>query len=374
MTKKIILILLITSSFFGCKDKHSNLKDGLYAEIKTTKGTIIVALEMEKAPITVANFVSLTEGKNTFVNPTYKSKPFYNGLKFHRVIPDFMIQGGDPDGNGSGGTGYEFIDEISDLKFEKAGILAMANSGPRTNSSQFFITHVATPWLDGKHTIFGHVVENGMAVVNKIVQDDAISSITIIRKGEAAKKFEAVKIFNNYFENESENMKKQAAIDAENKKIFDAKFKTVLDAKIAYFATSKIGATKTQTGLMFKILKKGNHKKPKSGSQIYIHYAGYFENGMLFDSSVASVAREYGKFDQNRAAQHGYDPIPFEAGKKDGLIPGFLEALETMSFGDKIIAFIPSNLGYGEAGYGNGVIPPNSNLVFELELFEKLPN
>ncbi len=374
MTKKIIFILLITSSFFGCRDKHSNLKDGLYAEIKTTKGTIIVALEMEKAPITVANFVSLTEGKNTFVNPTYKSKPFYNGLKFHRVIPDFMIQGGDPDGNGSGGTGYEFIDEISDLKFEKAGVLAMANSGPRTNSSQFFITHVATPWLDGKHTIFGHVVENGMAVVNKIVQDDAISSITIIRKGEVAKKFEAVKIFNNYFENESENMKKQAAIDAENKKIFDTKFKTVLDAKIAYFATSKIGATKTQTGLMFKILKKGNHKKPKSGSQIYIHYAGYFENGMLFDSSVASVAREYGKFDQNRAAQHGYDPIPFEAGKKDGLIPGFLEALETMSFGDKIIAFIPSNLGYGEAGYGNGVIPPNSNLVFELELFEKLPN
>ncbi len=374
MTKKIILILLISICFFGCKDSHSNLKDGLYAEIKTSKGTIIVALEMDKAPITVANFVSLTEGKNTFVNPSYKSKPFFDGLKFHRVIPDFMIQGGDPDGNGSGGTGYEFIDEISDLKFDKAGVLAMANSGPRTNSSQFFITHIATPWLDGKHTIFGHVVENGMEIVNKIVQDDLILNITIIRKGEKAKKFEAIKIFNNYFENESENKKKQELVDAEKKRLFDAKFKTVLDAKMSYFAASKATSSKTQTGLRFKILKKTNGKKPKKGVQVYIHYAGYFENGMLFDSSVEAVAREYGKFDQNRAQQQGYQPIPFESGRKDGLIPGFLEALETMSFGDKIIAFIPSNLGYGEAGYGNGVIPPNSNLVFELELFEELPN
>jgi peptidyl-prolyl cis-trans isomerase A (cyclophilin A) len=179
--------------------------DGIFATISTTKGDIVVKLEYVKAPITVANFISLAEGTNPNVKiEKLKGKPFYDGLKFHRVINDFMIQGGDPDGNGSGGPGYSFKDEFTEeLKFDKGGILAMANSGPATNGSQFFITHKDTPWLNGKHTIFGHVV-SGMENVNKIVQDDIMNKITITRKGAAAKKFDAVKVL-------ADDVKKEAA-------------------------------------------------------------------------------------------------------------------------------------------------------------------
>ena len=238
MKKNIFLLLIATLLMTSCKDEHSELKDGLYAIIETDRGEIILELEYEKAPITVANFVSLAEGKNTFVNEKFKGRPFFDGLKFHRVIPSFMIQGGDPEGTGAGDTGYKFKDEITDLQFDKGGILAMANSGPSTNSSQFFITHLETPWLNGKHTIFGHVVENGMEVVNQITQDDAIKSIKIIRKGETAKKFNAVKVFNNFFKNEQENLEKQAKIDAELKSIVDAKYK---DVKGGYTRIIKVG-------------------------------------------------------------------------------------------------------------------------------------
>jgi len=210
MKKNILLALVLIASFYSCKNKKNNLPDGLYAQIETNKGTIILQLDMEKAPVTVANFVTLVEGKNEFItDEKLKNKPFFDGLKFHRVIKDFMIQGGDPLGTGSGDTGYKFKDEISDLKFDKGGVLAMANNGPGTNSSQFFITHVETPWLEGKHTIFGHVVEKGMDVVNKIEQDDYMTKVTIIRNGEAAKKFDALKIFHDYFAVESENQKKK---------------------------------------------------------------------------------------------------------------------------------------------------------------------
>ncbi len=373
MNKKVFLLLFVVASFFSCKDKNANLKDGLYAEIKTGKGEIIVQLEYAKAPVTVANFVTLAEGKNTFVTEQFKNKPFYDGLKFHRVESNLMIQGGDPLGTGSGDAGYKFIDEITDLKFDNGGILAMANAGPGTNSSQFFITHVATPWLDGKHTIFGHVIDKGMETVNKIVQDDAIISITIIRKGEAAKKFDAVKVFSNYFSNEAESIKKQATIDAENKRVYETKYKPVLDKKAAYFAALKATATKTASGLVYKITQKGTGKKPTAGATIYIHYAGFFENGGLFDTSKPEIASTFGKFDAMRAEQNGYSPIPFQAGRKEGMIPGFLEAIALMNFGDKAVAFIPSQLAYGEAGAGNGVIPPNSNLIFEIELMEKMP-
>lgn len=371
MNKRIILLFAVIATLFSCKDQHSNLPDGLYAEIKTGKGDIVVQLDYQKAPVTVANFVTLAEGKNAFVSEEFKNKPFYNGLKFHRVINNFMIQGGDPLGTGSGDAGYQFKDEITDMTFDNGGILAMANSGPATNSSQFFITHVATPWLDGKHTIFGHVVEKGMETVNKIVQDDAIVSITIIRKGEAAKKFDAVKVFGDYFASESENLKKQAAINAKKKKAYEEKYKAVLEKKVAYFNEIKATATKTNSGLVYKIIKKGSGKKPEAGSSIFIRYAGFFEDGELFDSSNEDVAKEFGKYDEVRAAQHGYDPIVFQAGRKEGMIPGFLEALDNMSLGDKAVVFIPANLAYGEAGYGNGAIPPNSNLIFEIELLEK---
>lgn len=356
--KKIILVLLIAvSSFYSCKDDHSNLPDGLYADIETNKGHIIVELDYKKAPITVANFVTLAEGKNEFVtHENLKSKPFFDGLKFHRVIENFMIQTGDPLGTGSGDTGYKFKDEFSDLKFDKAGVLAMANNGPGTNSSQFFITHVETPWLDNKHTIFGHVVdEKTQEVVNKVIQGDNIVSVKIIRNGEAAKKFDAVKVFHDYFADIAKEQSKYAAVQKE---------------KVAYYAAEKSKATKTNSGLQFVITEKGSDKKPAIGTQVYIHYAGFLEDGTLFDASIEDVAKQFGKFDEQRAAAKGYQPIPFTAGKKDGLIPGFIEGIEQLSFGDKAILFIPSHLAYGATGAG-GVIPPNANIIFEIQLLEK---
>ncbi len=373
MIKKISLIIVLIVTLISCKDKHSNLKEGLYAEIETNKGSILVQLEFEKTPITVANFVTLAEGTNRFVSEELKGKPFYNNLKFHRVIAEFMIQGGDPLGNGSGDTGYKFKDEITDLVFDKGGILAMANSGPGTNSSQFFITHVETPWLNGLHTIFGHVIENGMETVNAIVQNDDIKSITIIRKGEAAKKFDAVKVFNNYFSKEEQNLKKQALIEEQNKKLYLEKYKPIIEAKIANFNKLRTACMTTRSGLQFAISKKGNGKKPTLGTEILINYAGFLEDGTLFDTSLENVAKEFGKYDKQRADANQYQPISFQSGKKDGLIPGFIEGIENMSFGDKAVLFIPSKLGYGEAGAGN-VIPPNANIIFEIELLEKNPN
>lgn len=357
-------------------------KEGIFAEIETAKGKIYIKLDYQKTPITVANFISLSEGTNTQVNEKFKGKHFYDGLKFHRVIKDFMIQGGDPDGNGSGGPGYAFKDEFTDAKFESAGILAMANSGPRTNGSQFFITHKETPWLNGKHTIFGYVI-TGQDVVNAIAQDDVITKITITRKGEAAKKFDATKVFSDYFagkadedkkqaEIEAQNRKKQAEIEQQKKAEYAAKYGTVMAAKIISLTNTKQTATKTASGLQYVITKKGEGKKPADGTQVYIHYAGYLEDGSLFDSSYEEVNKTYGKFDQARADQNGYQPFPFQYGNKGGLIPGFLEGLNLMSFGDKAVFFIPSNLGYGERGAGT-VIPPNANIIFEVELLENMP-
>jgi cyclophilin family peptidyl-prolyl cis-trans isomerase len=346
--------------------------EGIFATIATNKGDITLQLEYQKAPITVANFISLAEGKNAFVtDEKLKGKPFFDGLKFHRVISNFMIQTGDPTGSGAGGTGYAFKDEFTDLKFDKGGVLAMANSGPATNSSQFFITHKDTPWLNGKHTIFGHVTQ-GMDIVNSIAQEDVITKVTITRKGAAAKYFDASKVFANYYENKAEDAKKQALIEAEKVKATNEKYAGVIAAKVAYLAAAKATATTTPSGLTYKIIQKGTGVKPVDGSTFYFHYAGYFEDGTLFDSSYEEVAKAYGKYDANRAAQNGYAAFPFQAGKKDGMIPGFLEGLSVMSYGDKAILFIPSNLAYGESGAG-GVIPPNATLIFELEMFEKQP-
>jgi len=357
--------------------------EGIFATILTNKGTITVQLFYKQTPITVANFISLSEGTNPFVTPdNLKGKPYFDGLKFHRVIKDFMVQGGDPTGTGSGGPGYSFKDEFTDLKFDKGGILAMANSGPSTNGSQFYITHKDTPWLNGKHTIFGKVTQ-GMSVVNAIVQDDVITKVTISKKGENAKKFDAKKVFSDYFNNKAEDQKKQALVDAENqkkqlaiaaeaKKAYATTYASVIAEKVAYFSKEKAKATTTPSGLTYAVVSKGNGVKPVDGSTFYFHYAGYFEDGTLFDSSYEDVSKAYGKFDANRAAQNGYKAFPFEAGKKEGLIPGFIEGIANMTIGEKVILFIPSNLAYGDRGAG-GVIQPNTNLIFELEMFEKQP-
>lgn len=352
--------------------------DGIFATFETTKGRIVVALEYKKTPITVANFISLAEGTNKFVDAKYAGKPFYNGLKFHRVIADFMIQGGDPLGNGSGDPGYKFKDEFDpSLKHISGGILSMANSGPATNGSQFFITHKETPWLDGRHTVFGHVT-SGMDVVNAIAQDDVIMEVKISRKGEEAKKFDAPKVFADYYGSKAGDDKKQAAIEAEKrqaqmaaeaetKKAYDLQYGPVKTKKAAELAKIKATATKTPSGLQYAIVKKGTGVKPDESSTILVHYAGYLEDGSLFDSSYEDVNKTYGKFDQNRATSNGYQPFPFQLSNKGGLIPGFLEGLNLMNLNDKATLFIPAELAYGAKGAGN-IIPPNSNIIFEVEL------
>ncbi|MCW2121145.1 peptidylprolyl isomerase [Flavobacterium sp. 7A] len=373
-----------TVSTTKATSKKPIITDGIFATIVTPKGNIVLSLEYKKTPVTVANFISLAKGTNPFVkDERLKGKPFFNGLKFHRVINDFMIQTGDPQGTGAGDPGYSFKDEfVPDLVFDKGGILAMANSGPKTNGSQFFITHKDTPWLNQKHTIFGHVTQ-GMDIVNKITQNDIITKITITKIGTEAKKFDAPKVFSDYFNNKEEDEKKQALVDEENRKIeiqkiedqkkaYKEKYAPIIAAKKLYIAEVKKTATTTPSGLSYKVINKGTGEKPIVGSTLYFHYAGYLEDGSLFDTSYEELSKEYGQHNPNRAAQNGYQPFPYEVGKKDSMIPGFVEAIETMTYGEKIIAIIPSNLAYGESGAG-GVIPPNAELIFEIEVFKDKP-
>ena len=307
-------------------------KEGMYAKIKTNKGDIMLELEFEKTPLTVANFVGLAEGKIKN-NKKEIGEPYYDGLKFHRVIADFMIQGGCPDGNGMGGPGYQFPDEInSELKHSGPGILSMANAGPGTNGSQFFITHKETPWLDGKHTVFGKVTE-GQDVVDAIAQDDKIIEIDIIRKGEKAKKFDSKAIFDK----ELEKLEKQAAEKAK-------KAKEAIDAL-------KKGAKVTSSGLAYKIIKKGTGAKAEAGKTVSVHYTGKLSNGTKFDSS----------YDRNQ-------PIEFELGR-GRVIKGWDEGISLLNVGSKATFIIPPDLGYGARGAG-GVIPPNATLIFDVELVE----
>ncbi|UYW02521.1 peptidylprolyl isomerase [Flavobacterium agricola] len=358
-TMNAILLSLVTF-FMSCTTSSptAKLEDGLYAEIKTNKGTIVAELFYQQTPVTVANFVSLAEGKNKFVSTEYKGKKYYDGVKFHRVINDFMIQTGDPSGTGSGSPGYKFKDEIvEELKHSDGGFLSMANAGPGTNGSQFFITHKATPWLDGMHTVFGKVVE-GMDVVNAINQGDEIESVKIIAKGSSAKKFKADKVFEKYFNDFAKAQKEEEERNAK-----------VIASKKALIEEAKVKGTKTQSGLIYYVVKQGDGEKPAYGQNVNVNYAGYFDDGNLFDTSWEDVATEYNQLDPRRKAADAYAPIPFKYGDKSGLIPGFIEGIENMNFGDKIMVIIPPYLGYGERGAG-GVIPPNATLMFEMELLK----
>jgi len=302
-------------------------KEGVFALMETNRGNIVLELHYKETPLTVTNFVGLAEGKLKAA----KGKPFYDGLKFHRVISkangdeqDFMVQGGDPQGTGRGGPGYTFPDEIvPSLKHSTPGILSMANAGPGTNGSQFFITHVPTPWLDGKHTVFGKVLE-GQDIVNKTLQGDVIKKLTIIRLGKDAEAFSAT-------QEDFDRLKKEAG-----EKIFKE-----IEAKFP-------GAKKDANGIFYVIQKEGSGKKAGKNRQVEAHYTGSFMDGRVFDSSK------------------GRDPLGFTTGIGQ-MIPGFDIMAQDMKLKEKRTMILPPETAYGANGIP-GVIPGNSWLVFEVEL------
>ncbi|MBT8252417.1 MAG: peptidylprolyl isomerase [Bacteroidia bacterium] len=308
------------------------MQDGLYAKINTTKGEILIELEFEKTPGTVGNFVALAEGElENSVRP--QGKPYYDGLKFHRVIPDFMIQGGCPEGTGTGNPGYQFDDEFhSDLKHDEPGVLSMANAGPGTNGSQFFITHVATPWLDNNHTVFGKV-KTGQDVADSISQDDIIEAIEIVRLGEAAESFNAVEAFRTFEGSRAERLETERA---------------AREGELEKLAT---GFQKTESGLRYQILQDGEGQKASKGQVVSVHYKGQLADGTVFDSS----------YKRNQ-------PIDFPLGVGQ-VIPGWDEGIGLLKVGDKARFVIPSDLAYGSRGAG-GVIPPDATLIFDVELMD----
>ena len=306
--------------------------EGIYAKFETSKGIVLLELTFDKTPGTVGNFVSLAEGtlKNDHKGA---GEPYYNGMKFHRVIADFMVQGGCPQGSGVGGPGYQFDDEFHpDLKHNKPGTISMANSGPATNGSQFFITHGKTDWLDGKHTVFGYVIE-GQDVINNITQGDIIDSVTIERHGVAAKEWDALKAFEEF--NSSGETRKQSAIDAADKAM----------------STLVKGMKKTTSGLYYTITKEGEGEHPPKGANVSVHYKGTLVDGTVFDSSYQR--------DQ---------PIEFSVGVGQ-VIPGWDEGILLLNKGAAARFVIPSHLGYGAQGAG-GVIPADATLIFEVELIK----
>ncbi|MDB9755357.1 peptidylprolyl isomerase [Winogradskyella sp.] len=308
------------------------MQDGLYAKFNTSKGAIVVNLEFEKTPGTVGNFVALAEG-NLENDAKPQGTPYYDGLKFHRVIPDFMIQGGCPQGTGTGNPGYKFDDEFhTDLKHDGPGVLAMANAGPGTNGSQFYITHIATDWLDGKHTVFGKVIE-GQDIVDAVAQDDTLDTLEIIRVGEAAESFNAIEAFRT-FEGSRE---KRIAAERE--------------AARAELDKLAAGFDETESGLRYQIIQKGAGKKAEKGNMVSVHYKGQLADGTVFDSSYKRNS-----------------PLDFQVGVGQ-VIAGWDEGICLLNVGDKARLVIPSDLGYGSAGAG-GVIPPDATLVFDVELMD----
>ncbi|MFC0605428.1 peptidylprolyl isomerase [Winogradskyella pulchriflava] len=376
LTTIIVLLVLVNIS---CQERYPELKDGLYAEFVTTKGTMIAELYYDKVPVTVANFVALAEGNHPLVKDEYKGKRYYDSLTFHRVVNNFMIQGGDPSADGTGDPGYKFPDEFHpDLKHDKPGVLSMANPGRDANGSQFFIMEKEWPSLDNRHAVFGQVIE-GMDVHDSIsnvkvidparrnhkpVEDVVITSINIIRKGAAAKKFDAPKVF----EEEMPKIKERKAKLAEEAK---KKAEELAKAAKAEFLKKneelKGRRIESPTGMAMIFTHEGDGVKPTSAQRVNIDCAGYFEDGTLFWTTWKEVAEKNGKYDERQESQGGYAPFSMPYNETASLVAGFREAMLNMKIGDKARVFIPYYLGYGEAGRPP-VIPGKTNLIFDIEL------
>tara|TARA_Y100000991_G_scaffold57228_1_gene41881 strand:- start:4187 stop:5329 length:1143 start_codon:yes stop_codon:yes gene_type:complete len=377
MKAKFIIFLLAFTMVFACNSNNNiyqDLNDGLYAEINTNKGSMLIKLTFEKTPVTVANFVALAEGNHPKVDSIFKGKKFYNGIIFHRVIDKFMIQSGDPEGNGRGGPGYRFLDEIDvTLKHDIPGVLSMANSGPGTNGSQFFITEVPTPHLDGKHTVFGNMVK-GMGVLDTIsnvktamgdrpITDVVIQEINIIRIGSKAEEFDAVTTWN-------EMEPKLFITQEEKKKATLAKMESLARIEKEKNNNFRAKAKKLNSGIeIFQIIK-GNGAKPIEGDEIFFYYEGYLAmNGVLFGTNRKEIMITYDTYSAVDESKGWYEPSKITYSDEMKLIEGFKEALMTMNLGDKLYVYIPSEMGYGERAMGNR-IPANSNLEFIIELVD----
>ena len=377
MKTKFAIFFLVCSMVFACDNNYSNyqdLEDGLYAEFNTSMGVMLIKLTYDKTPVTVANFVALAEGNHPKVDNDFKGKKFYNGIIFHRVIDKFMIQGGDPSGDGTGGPGYKFLDEIDlTLRHDKPGVLSMANSGPGTNGSQFFITEVPTPHLDGKHTVFGHVVKGieiqdaisnvETAVADRPVKDVTINNLKIIRIGSDAKGFDAVKTWN-------EMEPKLFIMQEEKKRAAIEKMDSLARIEKEKNNNYREKAIKLSSGVEIYYINKGKGIKPIEGDEIFFYYEGYLAiNGVLFGTNRKDIMIAYDRYSDEDESKGWYDPSKITYSNDMQLIQGFREVLMTMSVGDKVYAYIPSEMGYGNRAMGNR-IPANSDLEFIIELVD----
>lgn len=331
-----VAVLLTTAVLSGCAENYPDLEDGLYAELETSKGTILIELAYEKVPTTVTNFVGLAEGTIDSNQPA--GEPFYDGLIFHRVVEDFVVQTGDPEGNGTGGPGYEFPNEIDQsLTHDAAGVVSMANSGADTNGSQFFITRGPAPWLDGQYSVFGEVVE-GQETVDAIEEGDTLETVTIIRKGENAESFETDQ---EAFESRLAQLRSERDEDQ----------RRTVGQQLDYVERSFPDAEDAGDGMRYIVDAEGSGPTPEPGDTVAVHYTGFLLNGMPFEST------------ENRDA-----PVEFTVGRGQ-VIEGWDRTLLNMQVGEKRTVIIPPNLAYGSRGAG-GVIPPNSFLIFEVELVD----
>jgi peptidyl-prolyl cis-trans isomerase A (cyclophilin A) len=378
-----ILTLALLVSLGSCNDKYPDLGDGLYAEFVTNKGTMVAKLTFDKTPVTVANFVALAEGVHPMVDSTYKGKKFYNGITFHRVMDQFMIQGGDPTATGSGSPGYKFDDEFDEtLKHDKPGILSMANSGPATNGSQFFITEIPTPNLDNRHAVFGELVLGldiqdsisnvKTAAKDKPEEDVVIEELNIIRQGYDARNFDAVKTWESELPKLAERKRlreEEARKKAEEaQKIAAEKSNAAIAETLPLITDYKNKAKTLASGLMMHYIIKGNGTKPVLGQSVKVQYEGYFIDGQLFDSSRKDLEEKYGMFNPRKEQGGYYGPMTMQIGPDVSMIAGFKEGVANMRVGDKAYLYIPSHLAYGENGRGN--IKPNTDLIFIIEMIE----